>query len=137
MIGATRVVNAGSVGCRLGNQEPVALLGPDVQLRHTPYDLTKAAERIRVRIILKRSDFATQNVLKPPSEAEMLEVFTPALSCGRSAFYAAVSRIGASSVIIRVCSYGRYILAICRPDSPTVPSYERSAGTTAILVSTV
>jgi predicted phosphodiesterase len=48
MIGRTRVVNAGSVGMPFG--EPGAywlLLGPDVQLRHAPYDLAKAAERIR------------------------------------------------------------------------------------------
>jgi hypothetical protein len=47
-IGATRVVNAGSVGMPFG--EPGAywlLLGPDVQLRHTDYDLTEAAQRIR------------------------------------------------------------------------------------------
>jgi hypothetical protein len=40
MIGATRVVNAGSVEMPFG--KPGAdwlLLGPDVQLRHTPYDL--------------------------------------------------------------------------------------------------
>jgi len=48
MIGSVRVVNAGSVGMPFG--EPGAdwlLLGPDVELRHTAYDLTKAAERIR------------------------------------------------------------------------------------------
>src|SRR5579859_8137169 len=48
MIGSTRVVNAGSVGMPFG--EPGAywlLLGPDVQLRHTCYDLAKAAARIR------------------------------------------------------------------------------------------
>jgi predicted phosphodiesterase len=48
MIGHTRVVNAGSVGMPFG--EPGAywlLLGPDVQLRHTQYDLEKAARRIR------------------------------------------------------------------------------------------
>src|SRR4029453_4513212 len=51
MIGRTRVVNAGSVGMPFG--EPGAywlLLGPEVQLRHTPYDLAKAAERIRATI---------------------------------------------------------------------------------------
>ena len=48
MVGKTRVVNAGSVGMPFG--EPGAdwlLLGPDVQLRHTSYDLADAAARIR------------------------------------------------------------------------------------------
>jgi hypothetical protein len=47
-VGTVRVVNAGSVGMPCG--EPGAyglLLGPDVQLRQTPYDLTEAATRIR------------------------------------------------------------------------------------------
>ena len=78
-IGRTRVVNAGSVGMPFG--EPGAywlLLGPDVQLRHTPYDLTTAAERIRDTKYPQAQDFAARNVLQPPSEAQMLEVFTNA-----------------------------------------------------------
>jgi len=77
MIGATRVVNAGSVGMPFG--EPGAdwlLLGPDVQLRHTAYDLTKAAERIRGTHYPQAQEFAARNVLQPPSETEMLAVFT-------------------------------------------------------------
>lgn len=70
---------------RLGGQrrfgEPGAywlLLGPDVQFRHTLYDLTKAAERIRDTGYPLAEDFAAQDVLQPPSEAEMLERFAPA-----------------------------------------------------------
>ena len=77
MIGRTRVVNAGSVGMPFG--EPGAywlLLGPDVQPRHTPYDLAKAAERIRATSYPQAQEFAAHNVLQPPSEKEMLEVFT-------------------------------------------------------------
>jgi putative phosphoesterase len=77
MIGGTRVVNAGSVGMPFG--EPGAdwlLLGPDVQLRHTPYDLTQAAEHIRETQYPQAHDFAARNVLQAPSEAEMLEVFS-------------------------------------------------------------
>jgi diadenosine tetraphosphatase ApaH/serine/threonine PP2A family protein phosphatase len=77
LIGRTRVVNAGSVGMPFG--EPGAdwlLLGPGVQLRHTPYDLTKAAARIRATDNPQAEDFATRYVLQPPSEREMLEVFT-------------------------------------------------------------
>src|SRR5438046_1781250 len=79
MIGRTRVINAGSLGMPFG--EPGAywlLLGPDVQLRHTPYDLAKAAERIRVTNYPEDQDFSSHNVLQPPSEKEMLEVFAKA-----------------------------------------------------------
>lgn len=49
------------------------LLGPGVQLRHTAYDLTKAAERIRATNYPQAHDFAAHYILQPPSEAEMLE----------------------------------------------------------------
>ena len=76
-VGRIRVVNAGSVGMPFG--EPGAywlLLGPDVQLRHTPYDLAKAAKRIQDTTYPQAQDFAARNVLQPPSEAEALEAFT-------------------------------------------------------------
>lgn len=76
MIGRTRVVNAGSVGEPFG--EPGAfwlLLGPDVQLRQTSYDLTKAAERIRATQYPRAEEFAAHSVLQPLSEAEILELF--------------------------------------------------------------
>jgi len=75
-IGSVRVVNAGSVGMPYG--EPGAywlLLGPDVQFRHAPYDLAKAAERIRLTDYPQREDFAANNILKPATEGEALEVF--------------------------------------------------------------
>jgi predicted phosphodiesterase len=77
MIGRTRVLNAGSVGMPFG--EPGAywlLLGPDVQLRHTPYDLAKAAERIRDTKYPQAQEFAARNVLQPPSEEETVKAFT-------------------------------------------------------------
>jgi putative phosphoesterase len=76
-VGRIRVVNAGSVGMPYG--QPGAywlLLGPHVQLRHTPYDLPKAAERIRDTHYPQAHDFAAHNVLQVPSEEEILEVFT-------------------------------------------------------------
>jgi predicted phosphodiesterase len=79
MVGRTRVVNAGSIGMPFG--EPGAdwlVLGPDVQLRHTAYDLAKAAERISATAFPWPEDFATQYVLQPPSAAVMLEVFSRA-----------------------------------------------------------
>jgi putative phosphoesterase len=78
-IGGIRVVNAGSVGMPFG--DPGAywlLLGPDVQLRKTPYDLAKAAARIRATEYPQAQDFAARNVLQPPSERETLEAFTRA-----------------------------------------------------------
>jgi putative phosphoesterase len=79
MVGKTRVVNAGSVGMPFG--EPGAdwlLLGRDVELRHTSYDLAHAAARIRATKYLQAEDFAARNVLQPPSEEEMRKVFSRA-----------------------------------------------------------
>jgi len=74
-IGRTRVVNAGSVGMPFGDPGAFwVLLGPDVQLRHTSYDLTQAAERIRDTPYPKAQEDA-QNILQPPSEGEMLQAF--------------------------------------------------------------
>jgi hypothetical protein len=76
MVGRVRVVNAGSVGMPFG--EPGAywlLLGPDVQLRHTAYDLARAAGRIRDTSYPQADDFAARNVLRPPSEEETLRAF--------------------------------------------------------------
>jgi putative phosphoesterase len=78
-VGGIRVVNAGSVGMPFG--PPGAdwlLLGPEVQLRHTTYDLAKAADRIRNSSYPQAEDFAARNVLQPPSEAEMLAAFARA-----------------------------------------------------------
>jgi hypothetical protein len=77
VIGKIRVLNAGSVGMPFG--EPGAywlLLGPDVQLRQTPYDLPKAVARIRDTTYPQAQVFAARNVLQPPSEREILEAFT-------------------------------------------------------------
>lgn len=79
MVGATRVVNAGSVGMPFG--EPGAdwlLLGPSVEFRHTRYDFAKAAGRITGTSYPGAEEFASRNVLNPPSEAAMLELFTRA-----------------------------------------------------------
>jgi putative phosphoesterase len=77
MVGNVRVVNAGSVGMPFGQAGAHwLLLGPDVQLRQTPYDLDKAASRIRDTGYPQSQDFALNNVLKPPSEEVMLQVFS-------------------------------------------------------------
>ncbi len=78
-VGDTRVVNAGSVGMPFG--EPGAywlLLDSDAPLRRTAYDLVAAARRIASTAYPGASEFAQRNVLRPPSEAEMLELYANA-----------------------------------------------------------
>jgi predicted phosphodiesterase len=80
-IGRTRIVNAGSVGMPFG--KPGAhwlLLGPDIQFRHTTYDLANAADRIRGTAYPQAHDFAAHNILNPPTEQAMLEIFARAAS---------------------------------------------------------
>ena len=75
-VGRTRVVNAGSVGMPFA--EPGAywlLLGPGVQLKRTDYDLNGAAARLRASAYPEGEAFGSQQVLQPPSEAQMLEKF--------------------------------------------------------------
>ena len=79
MVGKTRVVNAGSVGMPFG--EPGAdwlLLGSEAALRHTNYDLSAAADRIRQTKYPQAGDFVERNLLHPPSEELMLKLFKPA-----------------------------------------------------------
>jgi predicted phosphodiesterase len=79
IVGRMRVINAGSVGMPFG--EPGAywlLLGPGVQHRRSVYDLGRAAERILATDYPQANEFASQNVLQPPSEERMLEVFAKA-----------------------------------------------------------
>lgn len=79
MIGDIRVVNAGSLGMPFG--EPGAnwlLLGPEVQLQHTIYDFTKAAERIRQTNYPQAEEFAANHVLRPPAAEIMLAAFSKA-----------------------------------------------------------
>jgi diadenosine tetraphosphatase ApaH/serine/threonine PP2A family protein phosphatase len=78
-VGRTRVVNAGSVGMPFGGSRAQwLLLGPDVALRSTPYDLREAAKRIRATPYPQAEDFARNSVLHPPAERAMLEVFSRA-----------------------------------------------------------
>jgi len=78
-VGNVRIVNAGSVGMPFGKPGADWLLfGPDIQLRHTTYDLAKAAERLRATDYPQANEFAARNILQPLSEAEMLEMFAKA-----------------------------------------------------------
>jgi putative phosphoesterase len=81
MFGATRVVNAGSVGMPFG--EPGAywlLLGPSVELRRTVYDFEAAARTIAATEYPQAKEFAAMNVLSPTPEAEMLQRMTAVAS---------------------------------------------------------
>ncbi len=76
LVGQTRVVNAGSVGMPFGDPGAYWLLiGPDVQLRRTQYDLAAAAARIRRTSYPQAEEFAARNIIQPPSEAGILETF--------------------------------------------------------------
>ena len=75
-VDGTRIVNAGSVGMPYGDTGAYwLLLGPDVVLRRTLYDLEDAAARIRASDYPQAQDFAENNVLKPETEAEAIAVF--------------------------------------------------------------
>jgi hypothetical protein len=56
----------------------VLLLRPNIELRRTTYDLAKAAERVRQTTYSQAEDFAANNILQPPSEKQMLELFARA-----------------------------------------------------------
>ncbi len=78
MIGATRVVNTGSIGCpfeRTGADW--LLIDSDVQLKHTEYDLSAASARMRATAFPGAEEFVN-TVLNPPSEETMLQAFSRA-----------------------------------------------------------
>jgi putative phosphoesterase len=77
-VGDVRMVNAGSVGMPFGASGAFwLLLGPDVQLRRTSYDLDEAATAIR-RTADPGAEQTANAILHPPSEQQMLEVFSAA-----------------------------------------------------------
>jgi predicted phosphodiesterase len=79
MIGDTRVMNAGSVGMPFQRAGAYwLLLGDDVELRRTEYDLAEAAARIRATSYPQAIEFAERQVLAPPSEEETLAAFAKA-----------------------------------------------------------
>ena len=75
-VGRTRVINAGSVG--MSFQGPGAfwlLLGEEIELRRTDYDMAEAARRIKVTAYPLAAEFAEGNVLHPPSRDATLDSF--------------------------------------------------------------
>lgn len=76
VVAGVRVVNAGSVGMPFGKPGAYWLiLGPDVELRHTAYDVEEAASQVRATTYPQARELA-ESIVKPPSEAAMLEIFT-------------------------------------------------------------
>jgi predicted phosphodiesterase len=76
-VGDHRVVNAGSVGMPYEAQPGAywALLGPDVELRRTDYDLEAAAARMRATGAPDVEEFVAENVLTVPTAEEAIQVF--------------------------------------------------------------
>jgi predicted phosphodiesterase len=73
-----RVVNAGSVGMPYEDEPGArwALLGPQIELRRTPYDLDQAAARVAGSSRWgRREEFIRRYVLNRPSAAEASEYF--------------------------------------------------------------
>jgi predicted phosphodiesterase len=80
MVGAVRFVNAGSVGAPFAPPRGAhwLLIGPDVQLRQTWYDVDRAAQQLRATGFPLVEDVAIRYVVNPPSESESLALFAPA-----------------------------------------------------------
>jgi predicted phosphodiesterase len=77
MVGHTRLVNAGSVGMPFGDPGAYWLLiGTSIELRKTDYDLASAATMMRATAYPGADAFAQDNVLSPPSEQQMLELYS-------------------------------------------------------------
>ena len=83
-VGEVRVVNAGSVGMPYEEAPGAywALLGPDIELRRTAFDLDAAAEQIRATGWPAADEFVAENLLVVPSRAEALDVFEPLVDSG-------------------------------------------------------
>jgi putative phosphoesterase len=77
MIGGVRLVNAGSVGMPYEDEPGAywALLGPDVELRRTEYDLERAGDAIRRTGFPGADEFADEHVLHPAGADEATEQF--------------------------------------------------------------
>jgi putative phosphoesterase len=76
-VGSTRFVNAGSVGMPYEAKPGAywAILGGDVEFRHTEYDLGRAAAAIRATSYPLAEELAAKNVLVVPSREEALAAF--------------------------------------------------------------
>ncbi|HUG61843.1 MAG TPA: metallophosphoesterase family protein [Methylomirabilota bacterium] len=76
-VAGKRIVNAGSVGLQYGAGASWALLGPEVELRRTPYDVELAAERIARSGVPDADGFVAHVRTPPPMPGEPLPPLTP------------------------------------------------------------
>jgi putative phosphoesterase len=77
-VGSVRILNAGSVGMPYADRPGAywLLLGPEgEEFRRTEYDTEVAAQHVRESGYPQAQDFAEENLLKVPTEAEATEVF--------------------------------------------------------------
>jgi predicted phosphodiesterase len=76
-VGRWRLVNAGSVGMAYEGEQVAcwALLGPDVELRRTPYDATLTAARIEATGYGEADPWMVENIVTPPPRAETERFF--------------------------------------------------------------
>jgi putative phosphoesterase len=84
VVGGVRVVNAGSVGMPYESQPGAywALLGSDVELRRTQYDLDRAASAVRSTAFPSADEFAEEHILHPASAEEATEHFERMAAAG-------------------------------------------------------
>ncbi len=75
--GGIRLINAGSVGMPYEGRPGAywALLGPTIELRRTTYDFQQAAFLVRRSGYLDAEEFASENILNPPTIAEATAIF--------------------------------------------------------------
>jgi predicted phosphodiesterase len=77
-VDAVRLINAGSVGMPYGRPGACwLLLGPDVRLMRTEYDLERAAALVQETSYPQAAEFASRHVMTPPTEEEALDLFEP------------------------------------------------------------
>ena len=77
-VDGVRLINAGSVGMPYGRPGAYwSLLGPDVRLMRTEYDLERAAALVQQTSYPQAAEFAARHVLNPSTEQEALSLFEP------------------------------------------------------------
>jgi putative phosphoesterase len=76
-VGAIRWVNAGSVGMPYENEVAAfwALLGPDVELRRTSFDVAAAVAAVRASGMPTAEEFAAENLLAAPNRDDAAAFF--------------------------------------------------------------